>query len=158
MLEEKREIESHHVRCLKTRSTPTIEKLEIVLGVEASQESTPTPLPSRQHLDSSTSTYLRLTHQQLDKSTSTYFRLIINVFISRRRLILHSDECSTTKVPGYALDVDLFRLIRLINRSQVDLSTLDDRQMPTQGKEGFPTVQSWGRYQYMILVVISINL
>ena len=106
----------------------------------------------------SPSTYLRLTHQQLDKSTSTYFRLIINVFISRRRLILHSDECSTTKVPGYALDVDLFRLIRLINRSQVDLSTLDDRQMPTQGKEGFPTVQSWGRYQYMILVVISIHL
>ena len=139
-------------------TTPTIEKLEIVLGVEASQESTPIPLPSRQHLDSSTSTYLRLTHQQLDKSTSTYFRLIINVFISRRRLILHSDECSTTKVPGYALDVDLFRLIRLINRSQVDLSTLDDRQMPTQGKEGFPAFQSWGRYQYMILVVISINL
>ena len=110
MLEEKREIESHHVRCLKTRSTPTIEKLEIVLGVEASQESTPTPLPSRQHLDSSTSTYLRLTHQQLDKSTSTYFRLIINVFISRRRLILHSDECSTTKVPGCALDSTYFDL------------------------------------------------
>ena len=91
----------------------------------------------------------KLTHQHLDKSTSTYFRLIINVFISRRRLILHSDECSTTKVPGYALDVDLFRLIRLIHRSQVDLSTLDDRQMPTQGKEGFPTFQSWGRYDTM---------
>ena len=145
MLEEKREIESHHVRCPKTRPTPTIEKLEIVLGVEASRESTPTPLPSRQHLDSSTSTYLRLTHQQLEKSASTHFRLIINVFIGRRRLILHSDECSTTKVPGCALYVDLFRFMRLIHRSQVDLSIMDVRQMPTQGKEGFPTFQSWVR-------------
>ena len=97
------------------------------------------------HLASTSIRRLRLTHQQLDKSTSTYFRLVINVFISRRRLILHPGECSITKVTGYALDVDLFRIIRLIHRSQVDLSILDDRQMPTQGKEGFPRFQSWVR-------------
>ena len=68
MLEEKREMDSHHDRCLKTRPTPTIDKLEIVLGVEASQESTPTPLPSRQHLGSSTSIHLRLTFDLLISS------------------------------------------------------------------------------------------
>ena len=66
-----------------------------------------------------------LTHQHLDKSTSTYFRLIIIVFISRRRLIPPLNECSTKKAPGYVLDVDLFRLIRLIFMSQIDLSLLD---------------------------------
>ena len=106
-------------------SRHTIERLEIVLGVQASQESTPTPPRSRQHLDSSTSTYLKLTHHHLDKSTSTYFRLIIIVFISRRRLIPPLNECSTKKAPGYALDVDLFRLIRLIFMFQIDLSLKD---------------------------------
>ena len=104
---------------------PRLKSWKSSLGVEASQESTPTPPRSRQHLDSSTSTYLKLTHHHLDKSTSTYFRLIIIVFISRRRLIPPLNECSTKKAPGYALDVDLFRLIRLIFMFQIDLSLKD---------------------------------
>ena len=60
----------HRVRCFKTPSTPTIERLEIDFGA---------------------STYLRLTEQHLDKSTSTNFRLILSVLISRCRLILLLD-------------------------------------------------------------------
>ena len=105
-----------------------------------SRVDTPSPLRCLQHLNSSTSINLRLTHQHRDKSTSTYFSTYL------QRLDKSASTYSAAwwsvppqKAPWDIPNVDLFRLFHMLD---VDLS-LGVWQIATKDKQGFTTFLSW---------------